>query len=46
MQFYYIIATVDQKLPQDHEQTDYKLLIENIPVLDAARTCEKRRTGF
>ena len=28
MQFYYIIATVDQKLPQDHEQTDYKLLVE------------------
>lgn len=30
MQFYYIIATVDQKLPQDHEQTDYKLLVENL----------------
>lgn len=30
MQFYNIIATVDQKLPQDHEQTDYKLLVENL----------------
>lgn len=30
MQFYYIIATVDQKLSQDHEQTDYKLLVENL----------------
>lgn len=30
MQFYDIIATVDHKLPQDHGQDNYKLLVENL----------------